>query len=62
MQAPRSASFWVETSEPVEDVRGGGHHLELTGPAARVTLYRSGREGESAERLHAPQVTRLLDA
>jgi hypothetical protein len=35
--------------------------LELDGRTARVTLRRSGREGEDAEHLHPLHVTRLGD-
>jgi len=57
---PRPTADWDFVRRPTFDNSIG--ELELRGRAARVTLYRSGREGESAERLHAPDVTQLLDA
>jgi PhoD-like phosphatase len=57
---PHPTADWYFVRRPTFDNSIG--ELELRGRAARVTLYRSGREGESAERLHAPDVTQLLDA
>ena len=57
---PRPTADWDFVRRPTFDNSIG--ELELRGRAARVILYRSGREGESAERLHAPDVTQLLDA
>jgi hypothetical protein len=56
-RVPRPSVDWRFVRDPTFDNSIG--ELELDGRAARVTLRRSAREGESADRLHPLHVTEL---